>query len=313
MNLQITNNLLLKISETPVGVIGGDRFSIRKASAIYSYDKYWVFADIVPNDSQYWPNTYDTSIGLLSSANLEDWEYHGIIIPHKDGKFKFDFGGATTPDSVILNGQIFLFYAGKELPDGTGRRHILLAIGNSPEKSFKKHPKPIVESSANHIHFDDPVSTLSKEGKQIELYYRYANHKDKIYKIQKITSFDGINWSEPITVLSSDEQIRAYETAYGCRINIDNQSYVFLFTFDHFSNGEFKTGLRISADGVNFPKESCIYLDNYWNREIPPCGLQVMGLSKSKYKLEYLGIAQNIDSSRSYGIGIYPVELISYQ
>ncbi len=310
MNIPITAELSLDISDTRTGVIRGDGFCLRKASAIFVQDRYWVYADIVPWDNPHWPNTYDTSIGLFSSEDCSDWKYHGIVVKHKNQDFRYDFGGVTTPDAIMFSGKIFLFYAGKENLDGGGKRHILCATSDSPDGIFIKHKKPIAESHADHIHFDDPIAILSEDKKRIELYYRYANHKAGFYEIMKVTSSDGENWSAPITVLKSSDKIRAYETAQGCRITVGDKSSVLLWTFDHFATGEFKTGIRISSDGNIFSENDCLYLDDYWAESIPHCGLQTICLSKDESSIEYLGIAKNIDNVGHYGIEIYSVRII---
>ena len=311
MKLTIANKISINIANEPLSSIGGKDFSVRKASSVFVDNLYWIFADIVPHSHRYWPETYDTSIGLFRSTDCINWQYEGIILKHRDKKFRFDFGGATTPGAIMFKGQVFLFYAGKENPDGSGKRHILLARAESCNGVFKKRNEPIIESSSEYIHFDDPVAILSENGQQIELYYRYANHKEGFYEIARITSYDGENWSSPITVLKSNKSVRAYETADACRIKIANQSYVLLSAFEHFITGKFKTGMRISIDGLTFSDVDgrCVYIDDYWNKPIPVCGLQTIFISRNIQELEYIGIAGEIDKARHYGIQIYPVHI----
>ena len=67
------------LSKEPVP-IPTERFSVRQNSAIWCDGYYYLYADVIPWDNPYHPDSYDTSIHLFKSANAENWEYHGEVI-----------------------------------------------------------------------------------------------------------------------------------------------------------------------------------------------------------------------------------------
>lgn len=84
---------------TPVQ-IPGDRYSIRQNSAIWFQDRYNLYADVVPWDYRFHPDTYDTSIRLFESADAENWEYRCAVIG-KGRRGEWTANGVATPGAAL--------------------------------------------------------------------------------------------------------------------------------------------------------------------------------------------------------------------
>lgn len=67
-------------------------FCVRKPAAVFAENRYWIYADVIPWDNPYWPDTYDTSIHAFSSPDCREWEYHGEVVGHKEVG-AWDYGG----------------------------------------------------------------------------------------------------------------------------------------------------------------------------------------------------------------------------
>ena len=102
-------NTAFKISvldPTPIP-IPTDRFSIRQNSAIWFDGHYYLYADVVPWDNPYHPDTYDTSIHLFKSADAENWEYIGEVIG-KGKAGEWTANGVGTPGACVFKGKIYV-------------------------------------------------------------------------------------------------------------------------------------------------------------------------------------------------------------
>lgn len=284
-----------------------DNFCIRKTTSVFINNRYWIYADVIPWNHKYWPDTYDTSIHAFSSPDCNQWTYHGEVVRHRENT-AWDFGGVATPGALYNNEKIFIFYSGREKTNGKGWRQIGVAIADNPAGPFKKNDLPAVKSTVPESHLDDPIPIISEDGRGIDLYYRQADHhlQPPNYSIRRIQSKDGgITWSEPIIIRAADKIIRAYETLDAIRIN----GNTILVTFDHFSNGELKTAFYSSPDGKYFRKEAICYLEDFLPKEWtkPVCAFNVMLMSGAQSKLTHIGITRAVDNKSHYNMEIYPI------
>jgi Glycosyl hydrolases family 32 N-terminal domain len=285
-----------------------DNFCVRKPAAIFADGKYWIYADVVPWSNPHWPDTYDTSIHAFSSCDCRKWEYHGEVIAHQEAN-SWDLGGVATPGAVVLNDHVHIFYSGREKIDADGIRQIGMAVADNPLGPFIKTAKPVIVPVHPETHLDDPIPILSENGKEIDLYFRQAEHQldPSQYSIRLSKSTNsGTNYSKSIPVLKSNANIRACETAEVVRIG----KQVLLSTFDHLQNGSCKTAFRLSENGIDFKNCKNLYLDDHlccgW--DIPSCMLQIVLIPDVDGKCRHLGITRPVDNKGHYNLGIYDIE-----
>lgn len=284
-----------------------ENFCVRKTTAVYAENKYWIYADIIPWNHQYWPDTYDTSIHAFSSPDGNKWTYHGEVIRHREAS-RWDYGGVATPGAVYFNKKIYIFYSGRQKTSGKGWRQIGMAVADNPAGPFTKADSPVIPSNNADCHLDDPIPIISSDGKNIELYYREAARHlpPPNYRICKTDSNDGgKTWAEPITILQSDTTNRAYETLDVMHI----KGKTVLVTFDHFEKGGLKTAFRISNKNNIFNANADFYLEDElpdeWTR--PLCAFNIMFMHDNE-QYTHIGITREIDAKKHYNMAIYPIK-----
>ena len=114
-----------------------EKFCVRKPAAVFAKGQYWLYTDVVSWDNPHWPHTYDTSIHAFSSSDCQGWTYHGEVLRHRENG-AWDFGGVATPGAVIFGGRIYLFYSGREKPEGSGWRQIGMAVADNRKYSVNR-------------------------------------------------------------------------------------------------------------------------------------------------------------------------------
>lgn len=287
-----------------------DGFSVRKVTAFFANGKSWLYADIVPFDHPYWPNTYNTSIHAWSSPDGRDWTYHGEVLP-KGERGQWDCASVSTPGAVTLNGKVYLFYTGMDTPDGRNSniRHIGLAVADDPAGPFIKNPEPIQVSQG---YLDDSSPVVSVDGKTIYHYFRESfSGPDSKYRIRMSKSLDYCRtWSEPVDIFQSDSFIRAYESLEAKPL--DGSILLFCFEFPGKSpvEGKYKSGAWISADGINFTPCRDKYLDDclFKGWEKPLCGFQFCLIPNGQNMYCHIGVAQSIDANGNYNTFVIPIK-----
>jgi Glycosyl hydrolases family 43 len=306
---KICNSLILEFTSDAKGsgvFLPIDNFCVRKPSAIFADGKYWIYADIIPWENPYWPDSYDTSIHAFSSNDCIDWMYHGEFVSHRK-KDAWDYGGVATPGAVCFQDKIYIFYSGREKTDGKGWRQIGMAVADNPQGPFSKTSRPVIASTDSGSHLDDPIPIISHDGKKIELYFRQADHhlSPPNYTIKKTDSADGgVTWSLPVDVLKSNSRVKAYETVEVIRIGNET----ILISFDHFIKGGNKLAFRVSQDGINFSEAEDLYFEDSMCKgwESTKCGFQVVFIPDADDAFRHIGIARTIDKAGHYNQKIFP-------
>jgi hypothetical protein len=211
-------------------------------------DGRWVaYADVVPWDSPYHPNTYSTSVYEFEREDDGTWLPHGEVV-WPGGEGTWDHGGTATPGAVCWNGKILLFYSGRQNPDGTGHRYIGMAEGIAPRGPFVKRSEPVVAGSG---HRDDPCPIISPDGHRILLYYRLADGGKYAIRLASAESPDG-PWRDEGEVVPAVGHIRAVETTDAQRIG--NRVVLAVMEHDRRRGHPIRTALYVSGDGRTFSR-----------------------------------------------------------
>ncbi len=301
------NDLLKSIQNNNPVFLPVKDFCVRKTTSVFAENEYWIYADVIPWNHKYWPDTYDTSIHAFSSPDCQKWSYHGEAVGHRENN-AWDYGGVATPGAIYFNNKIYIFYSGREKTNGKGWRQIGMAIADHPAGPFHKNAVPIIAPVNKDSHLDDPIPIISENGKCIDLYFRQADHylPPPNYSICKVQSGDaGQTWSEPITVLKADNVTRAYETLEILHIN----GHTILITFDHFAKSGLKTAFRMSPDGTTFNTKADFYLEDQlpasWTK--PLCAFNVMFMRDDNNNYTHIGITREFDNKQHYNMEIYPI------
>jgi len=115
------------------------RFSVRQTSAIWLDGMYYLYADVVPWDNLYHPNTYDTSIHLFSSPDATVWEYRGEVIG-KGQAGEWTANGIATPGACVFGGRVYVAYSVRGNRDGSGHRFLGVSVAEDPAGPFVEVP-----------------------------------------------------------------------------------------------------------------------------------------------------------------------------
>ena len=309
MKHRFTENIYIEFTEKSIALknfLPVNNFCVRKASAIYFKNRYWIYADVVHWENPFWPDTYGTDIHLFSSKDARLWKWHGKLV-EKGKKGEWNYGGVGTPGAVVCKEKVFIFFKGDEKPNGE-RRYIGMAVSKNPAGPFKKIPDPLFTSEG---HLDDP-SPIEINGK-IYLYFREAIHKfspPKYEILLTVSSDEGKKWSKPERILSAEKDVYAYETAEAKKI----KDVFILSCFEHRKvNGRHivKTNSMFSEDGVNFKYSPDPYLDEtlfkWWIK--PVCAFQWCLLPEKDGSFKNMGIVQTVDEKGHYNLTILPVKV----
>ena len=130
--------LILAAQDNKPTFLPAEKFCIRKTTIVFVKNMYWIYADVISWDNEYWPNTYDTCIHAFSSPDCSKWAYHGKVIPHRENN-AWDYGGVATPGAIYFNEKIYIFYSGREKTSGKGWRQIGMAVADNPAGHSKKY------------------------------------------------------------------------------------------------------------------------------------------------------------------------------
>ena len=128
-------------TKTPLPTSDGtQRFSVRQNSAIWFDGSYYLYADVVPWDNPFHPDTYDTSIHLFTSDDAVNWVYDGEIIGKNEGG-DWTAAGVATPGACVFGGGIYVAYSVRGNPDGSGHRFIGISVADHPKGPFRELPQ----------------------------------------------------------------------------------------------------------------------------------------------------------------------------
>lgn len=123
-------------------------FSIRQLNAVVwpADGRTYAYADIVSFENPYYPASYDSAIGVYSSADGHaGWQYHGIVL--KAGQpGSWSAGGVATPGAAVVSRRgvatVLVSYTAESGSGGTGTRGIGLLSGTHPLGPFDQLPPP---------------------------------------------------------------------------------------------------------------------------------------------------------------------------
>ena len=198
-----------------------DGFSIRQNTALWFEGCYYLYADVVPWDNPYHPDTYDTSIHLFKSPDAENWEYVGEVIS-KGEAGAWTANGIAAPGACVFAGKIYVAYSVRGNRDGSGHRFIGVSVAEAPVGPFREAPElSIVPADVDYsevspmLLLDDPLLVATNgEGtgpgdERLYIYYRrslnvYPGGDALQYDIRGRYLIDrSAGWQEPYCVLTA--------------------------------------------------------------------------------------------------------------
>lgn len=172
--------------------------SIREHCIVWHPGKrtYYLIGDVLANASPYWPNTYDSEIGLWKCNDpetLQSWTYLGICIPKGTGKGQGEFGAASAAGADVLDsGSIVVPFSSRDTgaPSFT-ERSIGMAIssGDPDVVPWTKRSGFISDVSLSD---DDPAIVRDI---QTDLYHLFHRSTDNFtdYRISHLYTTDPVN------------------------------------------------------------------------------------------------------------------------
>lgn len=156
--------------------------SIRENCVFYypPNGNYYLLCDIIPDSSPYFPNSYDTEIGLYKSTDLENWTYLGIAIEKGGVGELAEFGVASCSGAAYFNGKIYApFSARNNGAPNFNNRSIGLAFTSEPESlPWSKVSTAILNTSGED---DDPCIMTIPSDDYLHCYWRTT--ESNLYKI----------------------------------------------------------------------------------------------------------------------------------
>ena len=161
--------------------------SLRQMTGIAWGGRQWAYADYIPFNAIHYPDSYNSTIHVWSSAgNCSGWVHHGPALLQGCASC-WDAGGVATPSAAVVDGHILLSYSGRHHvlpPKGGapyGTRGIGLATSTHPLGPFLRRPTPL----AIHDGFSDdpqlvvhPAATTAAGRSMVWLYHRLSASKE---------------------------------------------------------------------------------------------------------------------------------------
>ena len=225
-------------------------YSVREADIVVADGRWYAFADLVSWTNPHHPNTYDSGIDRFISGDGVHWRHDRAVLRGRDGQW--DEGGTATPGAVVCGGTTALFYSGREHRDGTGYRHIGVALAPCPEGEFQALPAPIIVGDG---HKDDPCPVLWR--KRIFLYYRHTRADGYAICLATATTAAG-PWELHGPVIRAGGDVRAVETTDACVVG----GCILLAVMEHSHTRGLRTALYGSRDGTTFSRLLPRYLED---------------------------------------------------
>ncbi len=266
---------------TPLPTIDGTvRFSVRQNSAIWFEGSYYLYADVVPWDNPFHPDTYDTSIHLFTSADAENWVYDGEIIGKDEGD-DWTAAGVATPGACVFGGRVYVAYSVRGNADGSGHRFLGVSVADHPRGPFRELPQlRVIPDDVDYsrertfLLLDDPqLVSCNADGTgpgddRLYLYYRRSLNdftgKDQggrawalEYDIRTsyVVDFDGGVWSHPHPIVNAlpGGVVETVDARW-----LDGRLVMIVLGYD---NGEM--GMYISEDSRHFVLADPPLLEGY--------------------------------------------------
>lgn len=179
----------------------------------------------------------------------------GVVIP-KGGAGDFDEAQAYLPAAIKHNDKIYVYYAGK---DAAGKYRLGLAVSEDGMNFIKKG---VVVPIGAGGEFDDSSlygSTSIKHNDKIYIYYEAWNVANATYYIGLAISEDGVNFVKKgvvITLGGAGEFDHHY--VFLPSVLKHNDKFYLYYTGKDTAAGNYRIGLAISNDGMNFVKKGVV-------------------------------------------------------
>ena len=183
---------------------------------------------------------------VFSSANLNDWKDHGIIVSQNKVKWVDSTSYSMwAPDCICRNGKYYFYFptTAKESPNGKGFT-VGVAVADKPIGPFKPLPEPI-----NGINGIDPNVFIDKDG-QAYLFWAQGN----IY---------GAKLKDNMTELASSPQILGELPAKGLKEGpyLFERGGVYYLTYPHVENKTERLEYATSANPLGPFKFAGVIMD----------------------------------------------------
>ena len=308
-------------------VTGGGRgpghFSVRQNSCIWFAGTYYLYADVVPWDNPYHPDTYDTSIHLFTSPDAETWEYEGEIIA-KGGEGTWTSAGVATPGACVFRGKVYVAYSVRGHADGSGHRFIGISVADDPRGPFRElEPLRLIPDDVDYgggeptLLLDDPqLVGCNDDGTGpgdncLHLYYRrslndFGNRGSGNFRLEydirtrHIVDFGKGIWSEPHTIVAATRGgvVETVDARW-----LDGRLVMIVLGYD-----EGEMGVYVSADSRTFVAAQPHLLEDYLDIFMPAACFRLPGLIQdADGKVRHMTTPGNIDDEGHYTQWVFRV------
>ena len=323
-NFRIT---ILDGAPTPIPTgDGAARFSVRQNSAIWFDGTYYLYADVVPWDNPFHPDTYDTSLHLFTSADAERWEYEGEVIG-KGGEGSWTAAGIATPGACVFGGRVWLAYSVRGNPDGSGHRFLGISVADDPRGPFRELPQlRVIPDDVDYTRervfllLDDPQLVGCKADgsgpgdERLHLYYRRSlndftprDHGGRALRLEYdirtrhvVDVADGV-WSEPHPILHASPG-GIIETADARWI--DGRLVMVVLGY-----GEGEMAIYVSADGRDFVPAEPHLLETYLDIFMEAACFRLPGfIPDADGRARHLTTPGDIDDEGHYTQWVFRIE-----
>lgn len=192
---------------------------------------------------------YVTWGNQITNFSWVDYQNNPILL---GGNNNYDYYGIAQPVILYDEGKYKMWYYGDA---GSAKKYVLYAESQDGI-NWVKHPTPVLYPGTNGnwdawaVH----PGAILKENNLYKMYFTaYANQYDQWY-IGIATSLDGINWSKksnPILLSGT-----GWEFQISSNFILKHNSKYYLYYSGRDGTNNWKIGLAISSDGINFTKYS---------------------------------------------------------
>ncbi|NQU43306.1 family 43 glycosylhydrolase, partial [bacterium] len=283
---------------------------------------YYLYADVIPWDHPYHPDSYDTSIHLFRSTNAENWEYRGEVID-KGAPGEWTASGIATPGACLFDGRVYVAYSVRGNRDGSGHRFIGVSVADDPAGPFREVPElRIVPGGVDYskisptLLLDDPCLVgCNADGsgpgdEMLGIYYRqslndYSDPKNRgralDYGIRCKFSVDiREGWSDSQLVLAAKDGkvVEAADARW-----IDGRLVMIVLGY---SEGEMS--IYVSSDSRNFVPAVPHLLESYLDIFMPAACFRLPGfIPDADGRVRHMTTPGDIDDEGHYTQWVYRI------
>ena len=194
--------------DSPVG-----EASIRESAVAWHPGNqcYYLVADVIPLASPHHPNTYETSLHLWRSHDLDEWVYIGEAVPKGDVTDSYQaHGSASAAGMVYRDGRLLVPFSARKTAQFTERGIGLAWSGPDPEKvPWTIAAQPISDLPGED---DDPAVLTIPGEDRLHLYHRTTGAGGyRIVHTASTTPQDPGSWPTAVDVTTRPPGVRAQE------------------------------------------------------------------------------------------------------